>query len=337
MSSLSDASVPSTLPSRTETPAERPRTATASAASAPAFLAASTRAATRSTSLEASTLLFMDFPGRARLRRQVSNAASSTIYCSGSLVQWVRAKVAWRRLSWQMLASEAFQYRKIGMAVATPGIYSEMLLLLGGAVVSAPLFKRIGLGTILGYLAAGIAIGPAARLITDGEADPSRCRTWHRLPAVRHRPGAQAVPAWGLRRDIFGLGLAQVRGHRRAACRPGASCWPGWPGRLRSIVGFGLALSSTAFAMQILDQEGATNTTVRPDDFLDPAVPGSRHRSAAGADSAFGARVGGSTARPALPQLAIAIGGHRRACWSPGAICSTRCFASLPIPAPRKR
>ncbi len=35
-------------------------------------------------------------------------------------------------------------------------IYSEVLLLLAGAVISAPLFMRIGLGTILGYLAAGI-------------------------------------------------------------------------------------------------------------------------------------------------------------------------------------
>ena len=39
------------------------------------------------------------------------------------------------------------------MAVAAePTIYSEALLLLGGAVVAAPLFKRIGLGTVLGYL-----------------------------------------------------------------------------------------------------------------------------------------------------------------------------------------
>ena len=48
-------------------------------------------------------------------------------------------------------------------------VYSEVLLLLGGAVVAAPLFKRIGLGTVLGYLAAGVVIGPAARLITGGE------------------------------------------------------------------------------------------------------------------------------------------------------------------------
>ena len=46
--------------------------------------------------------------------------------------------------------------------------YTEVLLLLGGAVVAAPLFKRIGLGTVLGYLAAGVVIGPLARLITGG-------------------------------------------------------------------------------------------------------------------------------------------------------------------------
>src|SRR5690606_2432129 len=59
MSSLSEASVDSTLPRRTETPAERPIMATASAASAPALRAASTRRATRSVSRPASILSFM--------------------------------------------------------------------------------------------------------------------------------------------------------------------------------------------------------------------------------------------------------------------------------------
>ena len=47
-------------------------------------------------------------------------------------------------------------------------LFSEAILLLGGAVVSAPLFKRLGLGTVLGYLAAGVVIGPVAQLITGG-------------------------------------------------------------------------------------------------------------------------------------------------------------------------
>ena len=52
------------------------------------------------------------------------------------------------------------------MAVETAApLYYEPLLLLGGAVIAAPLFARIGLGTILGYLAAGIAIGPVLLLL----------------------------------------------------------------------------------------------------------------------------------------------------------------------------
>ena len=51
----------------------------------------------------------------------------------------------------------------------THALFSEALLLLGGAVLAAPLFKKLGLGTILGYLAAGVLIGPILHYIHDGE------------------------------------------------------------------------------------------------------------------------------------------------------------------------
>ena len=47
--------------------------------------------------------------------------------------------------------------------------YNEVLMMLGGALLAAPIFKRLGLGTILGYLAAGIVIGPILHQIRDGE------------------------------------------------------------------------------------------------------------------------------------------------------------------------
>jgi len=50
-----------------------------------------------------------------------------------------------------------------------PGFYNEAILLLGGAVVAAPLFKRMGLGTVLGYLSAGVVIGPVLGLFADAE------------------------------------------------------------------------------------------------------------------------------------------------------------------------
>ncbi|MCV3242279.1 monovalent cation:proton antiporter-2 (CPA2) family protein [Mesorhizobium sp. ZC-5] len=138
-------------------------------------------------------------------------------------------------------------------------IYSEVLLLLGGAVVAAPLFKRIGLGTILGYLAAGIAIGPAARLITGGEEILHVAELG--IVFLLFIIGLELKPSrlWALRRDIFGLGLAQVvlTGIVLAALGvllAGLS----YPAAI--VIGFGLALSSTAFAMQLLEQEGTTNT-----------------------------------------------------------------------------
>lgn len=65
-------------------------------------------------------------------------------------------------------------------------LYLQSLMILGGAIIAAPLFKRLGLGTVLGYLAAGITIGPVARLIADGENScifRIRCG----FPALHHR------------------------------------------------------------------------------------------------------------------------------------------------------
>jgi len=140
-----------------------------------------------------------------------------------------------------------------------PALYSEVLLLLGGAVVAAPLFKRIGLGTVLGYLAAGIAIGPAARLITGGEEFLHFAELG--IVFLLFIIGLELKPSrlWALRAQIFGLGLAQVvvSGLALAAL---AYLLAGLSLAAATIVGFGLALSSTAFALQILEQEGATNT-----------------------------------------------------------------------------
>ena len=52
-----------------------------------------------------------------------------------------------------------------------PPFLSQVLIYLGAAVVAAPLFKRLGLGSVLGYLVAGIAIGPFGfKLIPDVES-----------------------------------------------------------------------------------------------------------------------------------------------------------------------
>ncbi len=137
-------------------------------------------------------------------------------------------------------------------------LYLQCLMILGGAIVAAPLFKRLGLGTMLGYLAAGITIGPVARLIADGEEflHFSELGVVFLLFII----GLELKPSrlWALRHSIFGLGAAQV-----LLCGAALTALAVYLGRLHIeaaiIVGFGLALSSTAFAMQVLEDRAETN------------------------------------------------------------------------------
>ena len=52
------------------------------------------------------------------------------------------------------------------MSTGAEALFTETLLLLGGAIIAAPVFRKLGLSTVLGYLAAGVLIGPIAHLIT---------------------------------------------------------------------------------------------------------------------------------------------------------------------------
>ncbi|MDW5314159.1 monovalent cation:proton antiporter-2 (CPA2) family protein [Rhizobium sp. PL01] len=141
----------------------------------------------------------------------------------------------------------------------TPALTSQALLLLGGAVVAAPIFKKLGLGTVLGYLAAGIIIGPLLHQIIDGE----QILGFGELGVVflLFVIGLELKPSrlWQMRRDIFGLGTAQVM--VTGAVVSAIVFWAGLLDLSGSVItGFGLALSSTAFALQILDENGDTNT-----------------------------------------------------------------------------
>jgi glutathione-regulated potassium-efflux system protein KefB len=141
---------------------------------------------------------------------------------------------------------------------AGPVLFSEAVLLLGGAVIAAPLFKRIGLGTVLGYLAAGIVIGPLGRLITEGEEILSFAELG--VVFLLFVIGLELKPSrlWSLRKDIFGLGLAQVL--LTGLVLTGlANILAGFGIGASAAIGFGLALSSTAFALQILEERGEIN------------------------------------------------------------------------------
>ena len=141
----------------------------------------------------------------------------------------------------------------------TPALTSQALLLLGGAVLAAPIFKKLGLGTVLGYLAAGVIIGPLLHQISDGE----QILGFAELGVVflLFVIGLELNPSrlWQMRRDIFGLGTAQVlaTGAVLSALIFSFELLD-WAGSV--ITGFGLALSSTAFALQIMEEKNDTNT-----------------------------------------------------------------------------
>lgn len=134
-------------------------------------------------------------------------------------------------------------------------LLQQAIVLLVAACVAVPLFKRFKLGAILGYLVAGVVVGPhAAGFLHDGE----NILHFAELGVVffLFLVGLELEPRrlWELRRDVFGLGNAQVIA--TAAVVAGVAVAVGVPPAGAVVAGLGLALSSTAIAMQLLAERG---------------------------------------------------------------------------------
>lgn len=131
------------------------------------------------------------------------------------------------------------------------GFFSQALALLAAAVLLLPLFQRLGLGSILGYLVAGIAIGPQGLgLIPEAE----QVLHFAELGVVMmlFLVGLELAPnqLWAQRKRLLGLGLSQML--LSAALLFALFWWWGQSWRPALAVGATLALSSTAFAVQML-------------------------------------------------------------------------------------
>ena len=130
-----------------------------------------------------------------------------------------------------------------------------VVALLGAAVVAVPLFKRLGLGPVLGYLAAGLAIGPYGVGLFH---DPQAILHIAELGVVLFLfvIGLEMQPSrlWSMRREIFGLGLAQVGVCMLLLWTVGLSL--GYPLAPSLIAGTGFVLTSTAIVMQMLEDRG---------------------------------------------------------------------------------
>ncbi|MEO7775818.1 MAG: monovalent cation:proton antiporter-2 (CPA2) family protein [Steroidobacteraceae bacterium] len=135
----------------------------------------------------------------------------------------------------------------------------RVVVLLAAGVIAVPLFKRLGLGSVLGYLVAGMLIGPSGLRMF---IDPGAIRSIAELGVVMFLfiIGLEMQPArlWSLRRSIFGLGVLQV-----AVCGAlltGVCLLAGLAPGAAFIAALGFVLSSTAIVMQILEERGVVNT-----------------------------------------------------------------------------
>ena len=134
-----------------------------------------------------------------------------------------------------------------------PAWLTNSLIYLGAAVIAVPLSRAIGLGSILGYLAAGIAIGPFGFGLVSNVEDILHFAEFG-VVLMLFLVGLELEPGrlWSLRRPIFGWGSVQVLGCAALLFAVGLLAGTSW--RVALVAGLGLALSSTAIALQVMGE-----------------------------------------------------------------------------------
>jgi len=128
-----------------------------------------------------------------------------------------------------------------------------ILTFCGAAVVAVPVFRLLGLSAVLGYLAAGVAIGPSGLSLVE---DPETIATVAELGVVLllFIIGLELKLShlWEMKRDIFGLGFAQLA--VTALCLSAAAYAIGFSPKASFVTGVAVALSATAIALQMLGE-----------------------------------------------------------------------------------
>ena len=136
---------------------------------------------------------------------------------------------------------------------------SQAAVFLGAAVIAVPISRRLGLGSILGYLVAGAAIGPwGLKIENDVESILHFAEFGVVLLLFVIGLELQPTRLWTMRRPIFGLGGAQVL--VTTAVIAGTTLLFGVEWQTAVAIGLGLSLSSTAFALQVMAEKGQLTT-----------------------------------------------------------------------------
>jgi glutathione-regulated potassium-efflux system ancillary protein KefC len=140
-----------------------------------------------------------------------------------------------------------------------PGWLVNSLIYLGAAVLVVPLSKALGLGAIIGYLAAGIFIGPWGLGLVSNVVDILHFAEFG-VVLMLFLVGLELEPKrlWSMRRPIFGWGSAQVLACAGVLFLAGWAAGASW--RVALVAALGLALSSTAIALQVLGERNLLPT-----------------------------------------------------------------------------
>ncbi|MCB2053208.1 MAG: cation:proton antiporter [Geminicoccaceae bacterium] len=142
--------------------------------------------------------------------------------------------------------------------------HDELLLaatiLIAASTLSVVIFRKAGFGSVLGLLATGIVVGPSGLAVTR-EVEQFRSVTELGVVLLLFVIGLEMDHRrlWAMRRAIFGMGLAQVAA--TGAVLAAGAMMLGHRFDAALIMGLGLALSSTAFVMQLLEERGEVLTT----------------------------------------------------------------------------
>lgn len=137
--------------------------------------------------------------------------------------------------------------------------FYQATIYLAAAVIAVPLAARLGLGSVLGYLAAGIAIGPVLGL-TGAETEDLRHFAEFGVVMMLFLIGLELEPRalWAMRNKLLGLGGSQVAASTLALMS--AAMLMGQPWHVSLAIGLALSLSSTAIVLQTLSEKGLMQT-----------------------------------------------------------------------------
>ena len=131
----------------------------------------------------------------------------------------------------------------------------QALVYLAAGVISVPIAKRLGLGSVLGYLIAGVLVGPFLLNLVGRPAEVQKFAEFG-VVILLFLIGLEVRPAllWKMRTAIFGLGLAQLLGAGALIAVAALALGLDW--RVGAAVGLILAMSSTAIVLQSLEEKG---------------------------------------------------------------------------------